>query len=70
MDSMITETMKEVMNNLAGQLIALVLIMGIAYVVTYFILGLIRVPGVLKNLFSTLAILVAIYFSFTEIFLV
>lgn len=69
MDSMITDTMRDIMNNLAGQLITLVIIMGIAYAIPYFLLSLVRAPVALKNFISTLALLAAIYLSFNIIFL-
>ncbi|WP_336824813.1 hypothetical protein [Sporosarcina sp. USHLN248] len=66
---MIPDAARDVMNHLAGQLVVLILIIGIAYAIPYLLLSLIRVPAAIRNLIATLVMLAAIYFSFDKLFL-
>lgn len=69
MDNMIPQIAKDVLNNIAGQLLILILIIAVAYAVPYLILSFIRVPTVFKNVLSTAVMLLAMYYSFDIIFL-
>lgn len=70
MENIFPEMAKDVLNNIAGQLIVLILIVAAAYTIPYLLLSAIRVPNVFKNLISTCVMLFAVYHSFSIIFLV
>lgn len=70
MENLFPEIAKDVLNNMAGQLIALILIIAAAYIIPYLILSVIRVPSVFKNLISTVVMLFVSYHTFGIIFLV
>ncbi|MGG3798622.1 hypothetical protein [Metabacillus fastidiosus] len=58
--------LKESLNNIAFQLIVFLLICTAAYVVTYLVLRLIKIPKPIANFLSTAVLLVTAYYSFVN----
>jgi len=65
----VTESVKVAFNDMGMQLISFALIIVAAYVISYLLLSVIKVPVGLRKFISTMVMLVAMYFSFNSIFL-
>lgn len=63
MDSSVFAPLKETLNNLAGQLVLLMVIWGVAYCIVWWVLSKLKVPKAITKFLSGLALLGIMYYT-------